>query len=300
MMGLDACLLSLPTDSFGVVLDFLDIRSVVYLISVNRSLHKKIDGANLLWFSRTVKIIQEDDELKSLKVPQTSAVLSDVDWKQVVAFYKMSETHPFDFKDYLNDYVNMLAGRRAETKVQCTGLTDLKPELYVPAAGMCLTCPLDPEQLGKLISGGYCHQAPVGRGPETILDTDIRNGWRLMLGSDVTIGSKDWNAELTRAGFDVGGMLHNIQEELMPHLFAEGDVWAQPYSMLIYEKGSFFKPHRDTLRGPNHFGSLSILLPVKGDCEGGEFVLTHTSVSGKEPRQVALHSPPKAADEKCK
>ena len=45
------------------------------------------------------------------------------------------------------------------------------------------------------------------------------------------------------------------------------------YKMLVYEKGSFFLPHRDTQRDENHFGTVIFSLPVKHT--GGTLFVRH-------------------------
>ena len=64
------------------------------------------------------------------------------------------------------------------------------------------------------------------------------------------------------------------------------EAYAELYKLLVYEKGDKFKAHKDTLRAPNHFGSLIIFLPswYKGintlimhqtHSKGGDFVVRH-------------------------
>ncbi|KAJ3875432.1 hypothetical protein F5879DRAFT_802470 [Lentinula edodes] len=89
------------------------------------------------------------------------------------------------------------------------------------------------EQLASLIS--VCEPAPFGQGTETFLDTII---------------------------------LHSIQQDLALRRM----IRAEPYMLNVYDEGSFFKPHRDTPRGPNMFGSLVIIFPTTH--EGGELILT--------------------------
>ena len=49
----------------------------------------------------------------------------------------------------------------------------------------------------------------------------------------------------------------------------------QLYKLLLYEKGSFFKLHRDSERVDGMFGTLVILLPSL--YKGGEFVIKHNN-----------------------
>ncbi|KAJ3810560.1 hypothetical protein F5876DRAFT_76645 [Lentinula aff. lateritia] len=63
-------------------------------------------------------------------------------------------------------------------------------------------------------------------------------------------------------------ILHSIQQDLALRRM----IRAEPYMLNVYDEGSFFKPHRDTPRGPNMFGSLVIIFPTTH--EGGELILT--------------------------
>jgi hypothetical protein len=68
--------------------------------------------------------------------------------------------------------------------------------------------------------------------------------------------------------------LKHIASSLAP---GSQNIYAEPYKLLIYGKGDFFKPHRDTIRGANHFASLVVFLP--SSYQGGELVVRH---DGKE------------------
>lgn len=51
------------------------------------------------------------------------------------------------------------------------------------------------------------------------------------------------------------------------------DIDIEPYKLLLYEKGSFFKPHRDSEKAPGMVGSLVVCLPSKH--QGGQVHLSH-------------------------
>ena len=48
---------------------------------------------------------------------------------------------------------------------------------------------------------------------------------------------------------------------------------AQLYKLLIYEKGSFFAPHRDSEKTPGMFATLIVCLPSRH--EGGTLIVKH-------------------------
>lgn len=285
--GLARILVGPPNETLLSIIPFLDSTDLSNLSRVNRSLH---DDSHPLWYCLARSICK-----MPIQIEDTKAETKDVDWKKAVATAIYPSMDPFQYKDILNNHIVALGALSREAKTNFEAQTEWIPELYVPAAGMNLKVPLDPAQLRELIDGGYCGEAPVGRGSETIVDVDIRRGKRLMLGTDVLVGNhSDGSGFPASTGLDVQSILHRVQEELVPHLFTGGGgkVWAQPYSMLIYEKGDFFKPHRDTLRGKHHFGSLSVMLPVQGGCEGGQFVLTHGSCASDDTLKTTVVEPP--------
>ena len=68
----------------------------------------------------------------------------------------------------------------------------------------------EPHALRKLIDGGHCEQAPIGHGPDTVVDLDTRRNWRLMLGKDVVITDGAFNAMLTNGGTNTDSILREI------------------------------------------------------------------------------------------
>jgi hypothetical protein len=108
-------------------------------------------------------------------------------------------------------------------------------------------------------------RAPFGKKDETIIDTNIRRTWEL----DVTqfkCQNPAWPS-----------YLEDLVKRAVDELGAQGEIEAQPYKLLIYEEGAFFKAHRDTEKVPGMFGTLVISLPSPH--EGGEVHLSH---SGKD------------------
>ncbi|KAK5262783.1 hypothetical protein LTR96_011732, partial [Exophiala xenobiotica] len=111
---------------------------------------------------------------------------------------------------------------------------------------------------------GVSHQAPYGRGSETVVDTAVRQTWELNT-DQFELRNPEWNTAL---------------EEVVDRVAADLDVpggaagiKAKPYKMLLYEKGSMFREHRDSAKEPGMFGTLVVCLPSKH--EGGEIHVTH-------------------------
>jgi hypothetical protein len=78
-------------------------------------------------------------------------------------------------------------------------------------------------------------QAPHGRGEATVVDINVRNTLQLSPAKFTIAHTSSWL-----------GTLSKIVEDVQKELGVPGDVEAQLYKMLLYEKGSFFVPHRDT------------------------------------------------------
>jgi len=76
-------------------------------------------------------------------------------------------------------------------------------------------------------------QAPFGHGDKTIVDTSVRDTWELDA-SKFNLKNPEWSKF-----FDA--MLQNTAAGL-----GLGKVVANPYKLLLYESGSFFKPHKDS------------------------------------------------------
>ena len=138
-------------------------------------------------------------------------------------------------------------------------LTSIAPALKVKGLGT-VSIPVIDCQAKKLIE--LSEQAPFGRGEDTIVDTKVRNAWQISV-DNFSISNPQWLEALQKSvdkmGKDLG--LHDCK------------VNFEPYKLLIYEKGSFFTPHRDTEKMPNMFATLVINLP--SEYEGGELIVSH-------------------------
>ena len=108
---------------------------------------------------------------------------------------------------------------------------------------------------------GKAHQAPYGLGGATIVDTEVRRVWQLEP-SQFELRNAAWSAAVA-----------DVVNAIKGDLGIRGKVTAQLYKLLVYEKGSFFKPHRDTEKIPGMFGTLVVCLPSRH--EGGTLILEH-------------------------
>ena len=166
------------------------------------------------------------------------------------------------------------------------GLEDLKPALHnclneIKTVGQVVTAkqhqsfvnpgltvadtliplPLVPRDAETIKS--VCRQAPFGRGEETVVDTSVRNTWELDA-SQFKLANPGWDDFLQNT------LLKSVTEKLgLP------GVKADLYKLLLYEPGSFFKPHKDSEKAPGMVATLVVCLPSKH--EGGGVHLSHAN-----------------------
>ena len=122
-----------------------------------------------------------------------------------------------------------------------------------------ISFPLTKMQASALID--QCHQAPYGRGEDTVVDTNVRQVWELN-SEQFEITNPQWQQNL-----------HDICSNVKVELGVAAEISCEIYKLLIYEKGSFFLPHRDTEKMAGMFATLVIILPSKH--EGGELIIRH-------------------------
>ncbi|KAK7959689.1 uncharacterized protein PG986_004543 [Apiospora aurea] len=130
-----------------------------------------------------------------------------------------------------------------------------------------------------------CHQAPFGRGDETVVDESVRKTWE--------IGSEGFQLLNPQWPSFVNALVKDASVALgMPQ-----NVRAEPYKLLLYDPGSFFKPHKDSEKAPGMIATLVICLPSShrgGDVHishsGQKHVLTTTQDSAFEVTALAWYS----------
>jgi hypothetical protein len=145
------------------------------------------------------------------------------------------------------------------------------PRIEIDGVGV-LSFPVPASQIEAVIK--RAHRAPYGRGERTIVDTSVRNAWQLDA-ADVRIGGKGWDKAF-----------HQIMSTVITGLGCSGmNVSATMYKLLVYETGGLFRPHRDTEKAENMFGTLVVVLPSTHG--GGELIIRH----GTREVRVNLSSP---------
>ncbi|OAL36412.1 hypothetical protein AYO20_04308 [Fonsecaea nubica] len=135
------------------------------------------------------------------------------------------------------------------------------PGLTVKGVGP-IRLPLSREDASALIR--VSRQAPFGKGGETLVDETVRKTWEID-GKELSFENKGWNAWLEQ-------ILEHVSSGLgIPG--GAGSVQAELYKLLVYEEGAFFKPHKDTEKTKNMFGTLVVCLP--SERTGGAVRLIH-------------------------
>lgn len=133
------------------------------------------------------------------------------------------------------------------------------PRLEVEGIGM-LSFPVPEPQLRALI--GVAGRAPYGKGPETLIDTSVRD-CRQIEPERIRLAGEAWPETFAK-----------ILDRAASGLGCPGDrLEARLYKLLIYERGGFFAAHRDTEKAPGMIATLTVSLPVAG--EGGELIVRH-------------------------
>lgn len=134
----------------------------------------------------------------------------------------------------------------------------VSPEIHISGVGR-VAVPLKPAQVKGIIP--RCRIAPYGQGTKTLVDTEVRNSYELDPG-EFQLGEA-WNAAIAETTRHVASELGISPDALE----------AQIYKLLIYERGGFFLPHRDSEKCDGMVASLVVVLPNSFD--GGELLVRH-------------------------
>ncbi|KAI1120665.1 hypothetical protein F5Y10DRAFT_120384 [Nemania abortiva] len=107
----------------------------------------------------------------------------------------------------------------------------------------------------------FGRQAPFGKGDKTVVDTDIRRTWELSTNA-FRLLNPAWTS-----------FLDTLLKKICEDLGIIGPTDARPHKLLLYEKDSFFMPHKDSQKEKGMVATLVICLP--SEHEGGEVHLSH-------------------------
>ncbi len=112
-----------------------------------------------------------------------------------------------------------------------------------------------------------CRVAPYGKGTETLIDARVRKTFELDP-QKFRLGD-EWNSAIAGATRTVADSLGLPAERLEATL----------YKLLVYEKGGFFLPHRDSEKRDRMVASLIAVLP--NPFEGGRLIVRHGAAEQK-------------------
>ena len=152
------------------------------------------------------------------------------------------------------------------------------PRLEVEGVGL-LSFPVPDSQVRALIAAA--ERAPYGKGPDTLLDTSVRD-CRQIDAARIHVSGGAW-----------GDTFQRILDSAATGLGCRADrLDARLYKLLVYEPGGFFAAHRDTEKADGMIATLSISLPVAGG--GGELIVRHREreaaidMNAEEPSELAF------------
>jgi 2OG-Fe(II) oxygenase superfamily len=111
--------------------------------------------------------------------------------------------------------------------------------------------------------------APYGKGPETVIDENVRRAWQIDPSKVSIDGDETWPEYLE-------AVVRQACRELgfSNDRFEKTGIHANLYKMLVYETGGHFTPHRDTEKEDGMFGTFIIQLPSA--FTGGAISFEHT------------------------
>ena len=136
------------------------------------------------------------------------------------------------------------------------------PGLEVNGVGE-IAYPINELQAKALIQ--VAQKAPYGKGNKTIVNSSVRSAWEIDADA-LTFNDERWTAFINK-------VLSQVKEDLGLEDYM---ITANLYKLLVYEKGDFFLPHKDTEKEKGMFGSLIIGLPSK--YTGGELAVSFEGV----------------------
>jgi len=126
---------------------------------------------------------------------------------------------------------------------------DINPGLMIEGLGR-FGVPLSQDEVRRIIDSS--HQAPFGKGSETIVDTAVRNTWEIDA-ARIGLHHPKWS-QYERT------ILGKVCSELgIPGCATF--VQAQLYKLWVYQEGAMLTPHKDTEKAPRMFGTMVICLP---------------------------------------
>ncbi len=157
------------------------------------------------------------------------------------------------------------------------------PGLVIDGLGK-ITFPVSAKSIQAMLAAS--HIAPYGLGTQTLVNRDVRKTSELNAAQFQL--SHDWEESINKVVKNVAIALQLPEQDLEAHI----------YKLLIYQKGDFFLPHRDSEKVPGMIASLVVVLPNR--FSGGKLTIEHNgkkqtfhseySSYSRQPTYVAFYS----------
>ncbi len=179
----------------------------------------------------------------------------------------------------VDELVSAMEHARQGVNYCCRGLLETTPGgpgIELDGFGQ-LALPLRPKHVREMIA--FAETAPYGKGTRTLVDLSVRNS--LEINASKLALSDEWNAAVGEAA------RRSAQALGLP----DDCIQAKLYKLLIYQKGGFFLPHRDSEKRKNMVASMVVMLPCKFG--GGELIVSHAESSQRFSFETA------AAGQQC-
>jgi len=142
-----------------------------------------------------------------------------------------------------------LATLERSSSFVASGTAGPAPTLRIDGFGL-LPLPVVHHLLAPLCAAS--EPAPYGRGPDTLVDPDVRRCHQV-------------SADRIHLPPSFQPVLDDIVARACTHLGVQGHAEAHLYKLLVYGPGDFFVPHRDTEKEDGMFATLVVTLPSDGD-----------------------------------
>jgi hypothetical protein len=126
-----------------------------------------------------------------------------------------------------------------------------------------LALPLSTQDVTRLLERAV--PSPFGHRDQTLHDPAVRKACEIP-GERVHLDPAAWSSRVQR-GLD----------RVVAALGVGPEVSAKLQKLVVYERGGFFAPHRDTEREPSMWGTLVLVLP--STYRGGDVVVSHAGAS---------------------
>jgi len=161
--------------------------------------------------------------------------------------------------EFIKSIVKAMEHAKRPAKFDTQGKVDLASDDVSVNGFGAIKLPIQPAAAQKLSE--IAVQAPYGQRTQTLVDTNVRDTFEIE--ADRVSCSEKFKDALRLALVQVADALQLDKERLRAEL----------YKLLIYTKGGFFLPHRDSEKRKGMVATMIVVLPCKFN--GGELIIHH-------------------------